>query len=210
MDDDMQRRSAVASRYGASDALVVFGVLRFDAAHNRRALEVYFTRYGTQLREQTEVMTFTQEKIETVPQLLLRAAKELTQIVEDNWKRDNLLQFARGGVVAAVVPITGLRDWLAVRKRLQQVAVVRRAEMVLLSQDEVRVNLHFLGDPGQLALALEQADLRLFEESGEWLLTLLEPPPGPPPGSPPGPPPGPTTKSAPPAPVAAGRPPGKS
>ncbi|MBI3114047.1 MAG: hypothetical protein HYZ04_05990, partial [Rhodospirillales bacterium] len=64
-------------------------------------------------------------------------------------------------------------------------------------------------DPGQLALALEQADLRLFEESGEWLLTLLEPPPGPPPGSPPGPP-GPTTKGAPTAPVAAGRPPGKS
>jgi hypothetical protein len=105
-------------------------------------------------------------------------------------------------VVAAVVPITGLRDWLAVRKRLQQVAVVRRAEMVLLSQDEVRVNLHFLGDPGQLALALEQADLRLFEESGEWLLTLLEPVPGPPPG--------PTTKGAPTAPIAAGRPPGKS
>ncbi|MGH6661952.1 MAG: DUF2066 domain-containing protein [Rhodospirillales bacterium] len=202
MDGDMQRLSAVAARYGASDALVVFGVLRFDAANNRRALEVYFTRYGTQLREQTEVMTFTQEKIETVPQLLLRAARELTQIVEDNWKRDNLLQFARGGVVAAVVPITGLRDWLAVRKRLQQVAVVRRAEMVLLSQDEVRVNLHFLGDPGQLALALEQADLRLFEESGEWLLTLLEPVPGPPPG--------PTTKGAPTAPVAAGRPPGKS
>jgi len=187
MDGDMQRLNAVALRYGASDTLVVFGVLRFDAANNRRALEVYFTRYGTQLREQTEVMSFAQEKIETVPQLLLRAARELTQIVEDNWKRDNLLQLARSGAVAVVVPITGLKDWLAVRKRLQQVAVVRRAEMVLLSQDEVRVNLHFLGDPGQLALALEQADLRLFEESGEWLLTTLEP-----------------------APVAAGRPPGKS
>jgi len=198
MDGDAQRLTAVAARYGASDALVVFGVLRFDAASNRRALEVYFTRYGTQLREQTEVMTFTQEKIETVPQLLLRAARDLTQIVDDNWKRDNLLQLARSGVVAAVVPITGLRDWLAVRKRLERVAVVRKAEMVLLSQDEVRVNLHFLGDPAQLALALEQADLRLFEESGEWLLTLLEPPPGPPPAA------------APTAPVAAGRPPGKS
>ncbi len=202
MDGDVQRLNAVAARYGASDALVVFGVLRFDAAKNRRALEVYFTRYGNQLREQTEVMTFTQEKIETVPQLLLRAARQLTEIVEDNWKRDNLLQLARSGVVAAVVPITGIRDWLAVRKRLQQVAVVRKAEMVLLSQDEVRVNLHFVGDAHQLALALEQADLRLFEESGEWLLTLLEPAPGMPPG--------PASKGAPTAPVAAGRPPGKS
>jgi len=178
MDGDMQRLNAVAARYGASDTLVVFGVLRFDAANNRRALEVYFTRYGNQLREQTEVLSFAQVKVETVPQLLARAARELTAIVEDNWKRDNLLQFARAGVIAAVVPITGLKDWLAVRKRLQGVAVVRRAEMVLLSLDEVRVNLHFLGDAGQLALALEQADLRLFEESGEWLLTLLEPAPG--------------------------------
>ncbi len=177
MDGDLQRLNAIAARYGASDTLVVFGVLRFDAANNRRAMEVYFTRYGNQLREQTEVMSFVQEKVETVPQLLSRAARELTRIVEDNWKRDNLLQFARSGVVAAVVPITGLKDWLAVRERLGRVAVVRKAEMVLLSLDEVRVNLHFLGDPGQLALALEQADLRLFEESGEWLLTLLEPAP---------------------------------
>jgi hypothetical protein len=206
MDGDAQRLNAIAARYGASDALVVFGVLRFDAANNRRVLEVYFTRYGQQLREQTEVTTFTQEKIETTPQLLLRAARALTEIVEDNWKRDNLLQLTRSGVVAAVVPITGLRDWLAVRKRLGQVAVVRKAEMVLLSQDEVRVNLHFVGDAQQLALALEQADLRLFEESGEWLLTLLEPPPGAPPGQSPGP----ASKGAPTAPVAAGRPPGKS
>jgi hypothetical protein len=198
MDGDAQRLNAIAGRYGASDALVVFGVLRFDAANNRRALEVYFTRYGQQLREQTEVMTFAQEKIETVPQLLLRAAGELTQIVEDNWKRDNLLQLARSGMVAAVVPITGIRDWLAVRKRLEQVAVVRKAEMVLLSQDEVRVNLHFVGDPAQLALALEQTDLRLFEESGEWLLTLLEPVSGSAPAG------------APAAPVVGARPPGKS
>lgn len=179
MDGDLQRLNAVAARYGASDTLVVFGVLRFDAANNRRALEVYFTRYGNQLREQTEVMTFAQEKVETVPQLLARAAKELTRIVEDNWKRDNLLQFTQAGVIATVVPIAGIDDWLAVRRRLRGVAVVRRAEMVLLSLDEVRVNLHYLGDPGQLALALEQADLRLFEESGEWLLTPLASPVGP-------------------------------
>ena len=53
-----------------------------------------------------------------------------------------------------------------------RVAVVRRAEMVLLSRSEVRVNLHFIGDSDQLALALEQSDLRLFEEGGQWRLGL--------------------------------------
>ncbi len=78
----------------------------------------------------------------------------------------------RAGVIAAVVPITRLKDWLDVRARLAGVAVVRRAEMVLLSRSEVRVNLHFIGDRDQLALALEQSDLRLFEEGGQWRLGL--------------------------------------
>ncbi|MCH2327448.1 MAG: hypothetical protein MK294_09455, partial [Rhodospirillales bacterium] len=124
------------------------------------------------LREQTEVMSFSQKDNETVGGLLARAAEELTFVVEDNWKRDNIMQFERTGVIAAVVPITRLKDWLDVRARLAGVAVVRRAEMVLLSRSEVRVNLHFIGDRDQLALALEQSDLRLFEEGGQWRLGL--------------------------------------
>ncbi|MCH7864144.1 MAG: DUF2066 domain-containing protein, partial [Proteobacteria bacterium] len=56
MEGDLQRLNAIAKNYGASDTLVVFGVMRVDAAKARRVLEVYFTRYGTQLQEQTEVM----------------------------------------------------------------------------------------------------------------------------------------------------------
>ena len=170
MDGDLQRLNAIAGRYGAGDALVVFGVLRVDAAKARRVLEVYFTRYGKQLKEQTEVVGFVQEKDETVEGLLSRAAQDLTLIVEDNWKRDNVLQFERAGLISAVVPISRLGDWLLVRSRLGRVAVIRRTEMVLLSQGEVRVNLHFIGGTGQLALALEQADLKLSNEGGKWIL----------------------------------------
>jgi hypothetical protein len=172
MDGDLQRLNAIAGRYGASDTLVVFGVLRVDAVKARRVLEVYFTRYGKQLKEQTEVVSFTQDKDETVAGLLARATGELTFIVEDNWKRDNILQFGRTGLISAVVPITRLKDWLNGRSRLKSVAVIRRAEMVLMSQGEVRVNLHFIGDRDQLALALEQSDLRLYEEGGQWRLGL--------------------------------------
>ena len=170
MDGDRQRLNAIAGRYGASDTLVVFGVLRVDAVKARRVLDVYSTRYGKQLKEQTEVVSFAQEKDETIEGLLSRAAEEMTFIVEDNWKRDNILQFERAGLISAVVPISGLRDWLLVRSRLGRVAVIRRTEMVLLSQGEVRVNLHFIGGTGQLALALEQADLKLSNEGGKWIL----------------------------------------
>jgi hypothetical protein len=172
MDGDLQRLAAIAQRYGASVTLVVFGVLRVEAAKARRVLDVYFTRYGRQLQEQTEVVSFPQEQNETVDRLLARAANEMTYVVEDNWKRDNLLQFSNSGVLPVVLPITGLKDWVSVRARLSGVAVLRRTEMVLLSKDEVRLNLHFFGDTSQLALALEQVDLKLYQDEGKWLLAL--------------------------------------
>ncbi|MBT3306117.1 MAG: DUF2066 domain-containing protein [Alphaproteobacteria bacterium] len=170
MDGDLQRLHAIAARYGASDTLVVFGVLRVDAAKARQVLDVYFTRFGRQLQEQTEVVSFPQGAGETVPQLLARAAVEMTYVVEDNWKRDNLLQFSNSGVLPVVLSISGLKDWIAVRARLSGVAVIRRSEMVLLSKEEVRLNLHFFGDTNQLALALEQADLKLAQDEGKWVL----------------------------------------
>ena len=175
MDGDLQRLAAIAGRYGASDTLVVFGVLRVDAAKARQVLDVYFTRYGRQLKEQTEVVSFPQEKDEPIPRLLARAAEELTSIVEDNWKRDNLLQFERAGEIPVVLPISGLKDWLRVRKQLGGVAVIRRAEMVLLSRERVRLILHFIGETSQLALALEQADLALVQEGGKWFLGPIKP-----------------------------------
>ena len=175
MDGDLQRLAAIAGRYGASDTLVVFGVLRVDAAKARQVLDVYFTRYGRQLKEQTEVVSFPQEKDEPIPRLLARAAEELISLVEDNWKRDNLLQFERAGEIPVVLPISGLKDWLRVRKQLGGVAVIRRAEMVLLSRERVRLILHFIGETSQLALALEQADLALVQEGGKWFLGPIKP-----------------------------------
>lgn len=174
MDGDQQRLTALANRYGASDTLVVFGVMRIEAAKARRVLDVYFTRFGRQLKEQTEVISFPQQKDETVAALLARAAQELTSVVEDNWKRDNLLRFDRADMIPVVVAISGLKDWIRVRARLGGVAVLRRTEMVMLSKDLVHLNLHFIGETNQLALALEQADLKLAQENQQWRLSLAD------------------------------------
>ncbi len=109
---------------------------------------------------------------ESLDALLRRAAAALVQQVEDNWKRDNLLQFGRPAVLAVTVRIKGLGDWLVVRKRLAGVAVIRRADLALLSRAAVRVNLHYIGESDQLTLALEQADLTLSTEDDEWILGL--------------------------------------
>lgn len=167
---DDQRLSAIAARYDAGDAIVAHATMNMD--RGRPDLEVYVTRYGTAQQEETVVKSFTSGDQESLELLLARAADELTSQMEDNWKRDNLLQFGQQAVVAVKIRIGGLGDWLDIRNRLAGVAVIRKSDLVLLSLDEVRVNLHYIGDPAQLALALEQADLVINREGDGWVLEL--------------------------------------
>ena len=169
---DTRRLNAVAARYGAGDALVAHGTFGISAGLGRPELEVFVTRYGTALQEQTIVKSFSVAEGEGIDGLLRRAALELARQVEDNWKRDNLLRFETTAVAAVRVPIERLGDWLEVHKRLSGVAVVRRVERILISLDEVRINLHYFGTAEQLVVALEQADLAMSAEGGEWVLGL--------------------------------------
>ncbi len=170
IDGDMQRLSAIARRYGAGDTLVAQAIQGMDS-RGLAALEVFMTRYGTAQMEQTVVKSYASRVGETLAGLLRRAADDLARRVEDNWKRDNLLEFGRQAVIAVRLPIRGLKDWVGLKRILAGIAVIRRADPVLLSRREVMVNIHYIGDPDQLALALEQEDLILGREDGEWIIT---------------------------------------
>ena len=175
LDGDAQRLSAIARRYGASDVLVVHGTRGVDGRGQRPKLDVVATRFGTAINEQSLVKSFTVGPGEDVDALLRRAASALVHDIEDNWKRDNILRLGDLGVLAVAVPISGLSHWLEIREHLDGVAVIRRIDLVLMSLDEVRVNLHHFGSPDQLVLALEQADLLLTWRGDESILELLGP-----------------------------------
>jgi len=168
---DEQRLAVISARYKTGSTMVAHGTVKMD--RGRPDLEVYVTRYGSDQQEQTVVKDFASGDGETLEQLLSRAAIELTSQIEDNWKRDNLLQFGDRAVIAVTVKIHSLEDWLKVRKQLAEVAVIRRSDVVILSLDEVRVNLNYIGSPEQLSLALEQADLKLRREGDGWILELV-------------------------------------
>jgi len=170
IEGDMARLEEIARRYDAGDVVVAHGILRMDSYNGLPELEVYLTRFGSALQEHTVVKSFTSEPGDDMQTLLRRAAEQLTAQVEDNWKQDNLIQAGSAQLLPVSVPVRGLSDWVKVRDRLNGVAVVRRADLVLLRRDQVRLNLHFIGDAEQLALSLDQADLALWEEAGQWYL----------------------------------------
>ena len=90
----------------------------------------------------------------------------------ERWKADNLLHFDQAQEALATVPIANLDAWLTVRRRLDQVASIKRAAVVFLSRSEARIDVQYLGDLAQLKLALAQRDLILTEE-GEGLVLRL-------------------------------------
>lgn len=170
IEGDMVRLEAIAARYGASDVVVAHAILRLDAPSGLPELDVYLTRFGSTLQEHTVVKTFSATAGETVEKLLARAAYSLKNQVEDNWKQDNLIQVGHAQVLPIHVRVNGLKDWVSVQGRLNGVAIIRRADVVLMRRDQVLLNLHFIGDAEQLALSLDQADLVLWEEAGTWYL----------------------------------------
>ncbi|MGY8991285.1 MAG: DUF2066 domain-containing protein, partial [Rhodospirillales bacterium] len=169
---DQQRLNAITRRYKAGDTIVALARLSLDLRTSRPRVEMDLTRYGPNGAGRKETRILTAKAGETPQGLLNRGAEILARLIEDQWKLDNLLKFDQTGVVAVTVPISNLPSWLTVRKSLTQVSVVRQVDLVLLSREEVRANIQYIGELEQLILALEQADLRLSKEGDEWILRL--------------------------------------
>ena len=172
---DAQSLNAAATRYNAGTTLVAKASFGLGLQSRQPELDVRVTSYGATARIPPIARTYALAAGETIDTLLRRVAVEISREIDDRWKRDNLLQLENVAVLAVVAPIGSLGDWLEIRKRLGQVAVVRRADIVLMSRDEVRLNLQYLGDPEQLATSLEQADLALKADGDEWMLTVAGP-----------------------------------
>lgn len=160
----------LATRYNVGDTVVAYTRLGLNPEGQGQRVDVSVTRFSPHHEPDTRLLALDQQDREPVEGLLRRAVDSVAAGLEDQWKRDNLLVGGEAGVAAVTVPITSLADWLGVQKRLKSVAVVRGIETVLMSLDEVRVNLHYVGAAQQLQTALGQSDLALVREENEWVL----------------------------------------
>ena len=168
---DKSRLRAIARRYQLGDVIVALATLK-PSPVGGPTLEIAINRFGSGQGDQTIVTSMVAGAGETLQETTRRAALDVAVQIEDQWKRDNLIQFGQAAVLAVRLPLRGLGDWVKVRKRLERVAVISRADLVLLSRDEARVNLHYLGQTEQLSLALSQVDLLLTQDESGWKLSL--------------------------------------
>lgn len=172
---DESRLAAVAGRYGTTDTVVAVATIGYYPQQPTPYVRVAVSRHGPTAAKGRSEIEIPARPNENPDLLLQRAAADTTRLIEDGWKRENLLSLGRASVASVSVPIAKLADWLKVRKKLGEVSVIRRTEVILMSKAEVRFALHFIGEVDQLALALGQVDLQLLREGDLWVLTPSRP-----------------------------------
>jgi hypothetical protein len=156
----------LAARYKASDALVAVAELQDGG----KKLVVTGHRYGTGGNTATYQATATGDG-QNLDALYAQGVQRLAEQVQSSWKQQNLVDAGSQQSLEVHVPLNGLASWVEVRRRLAQVATIKRSDLTYLSRQEARLNLVYIGDPAQLAQAVAQRDLSLSQAPDGWVLT---------------------------------------
>ena len=167
---DIRRLQNLGEIYQTSTIAVVHGILSNQLSKNGKILEIFMAIYSGSDQLLASPIKIFQNEGESEKDLLRRAVNLVIDIIDDGWKEKNIIDLNEANVASITVPITNLNDWLTIQKRLQTVFLITRIEPVLLSLDEVRVNIHYVGRIKQLHSALAQAELSLITEESELVL----------------------------------------
>jgi hypothetical protein len=162
----LPKLEALARRYQATDTLVAVATSSSDPP----GVDIAASRYGATQQERTDVLRVAAEPGETTDALLARAVAEVQAQIEESWKQENILRFDQEQMLSVTVPLHDLSEWVSVRRKLGEIVYVRSTEIVSLSKSEAVVGLHYIGDVGQLKLALAQKDLDLTQDLASWTL----------------------------------------
>jgi len=169
---DARPLMAIARRYGAGSVLVAIANLTLDLATGQPALDVAARRYDSDAAARTVFEGRFDTGGTRIDAVLAAAVAAVTEEVEEAWKLENLLRLDLQGRLQVSVPVGGIEEWVEVRRRLGQVAAVRRTELMALTRNQAWLALSYVGELRQLGLALAQQDMDLRQGLGAWTLRL--------------------------------------
>lgn len=119
----------------------------------------------------TQTMRFVGSNPESVNELLSTAARTLQQDVQEQWKAETLSLSDTQQTTLVTIPINGLKQWVDVRKKLEDVELIRQMDTASFRTDQVVMEFTYNGNLHQLMLALRQKGLHLQESDNGWTLT---------------------------------------
>ncbi len=170
---DMLRIFAIADRYGAEDALVAVVSLQSDPVTGQPIVAAKSTRLTRQSGMQTVLERWPSVVDQSIEGALADTVAQSVAGLERLWKQSHLLQFDREATIEVTVPLTGLNDWVFVRRQLSDSAAVQGSDLLSFSTGRARISLRYVGELDQLQRLLAQDDLRLDNAGDGWVLSRM-------------------------------------
>src|SRR3954463_1354744 len=172
---DKPRIQALADRYGVGDVMVAEAALQPPSPDGKRILALTVASYGADSVQnlKDQVVSDTGD----VDQLMKDGVDKVAELVQNSWKQENLVDPNSRAQVKVHVPFSSLAQWVAVKRHLAQVNLIKSVNLTHLSRNGADIELTYLGDEVQFIRALGQADL-MITSSGEGLQTMTLSPGG--------------------------------
>lgn len=156
---------ALARRAGLEDALVVVatlqqsdpGAFRIEIATQHQGLAGFLDGI-----EPFVASGGTQEEA------LLSGAIDLSRRIEARWKQGSVIDLEKQGQVSVAAGYTSLAEWNKLRTALAAIPIVRKVDVLRVTNRDAQLLLDYYGAPEQLATALAQRDVTLEQRDGYW------------------------------------------
>ena len=160
----------LGNRYGVGAVVVAEAMLDMLTSTSERNLNVSLRYFGGPWADRTDIRSFAVKDSETISDALARVALETSHQIEEDWKRENILQLDSSSNLIANFVLNELREWVQLRRRLSEIALLQDIELVMISRRFAMVRMKYFGTSGQLKIALEQHDLLLERAAVNWVL----------------------------------------
>jgi len=163
--------TAIAQRNGGEVAVVALATARRQG-DKLVGLDLSVKRYRSGRLADTQGSTLDANPGESEGDFLKRAADTVAAEISGGSRKNSSPRSDQQATIAASVPLGNLGDWVQVRDRLASVPLVRRVELLSLNQKEAKIQIRYVGDPGQLKSSLAEVNLGLDGGDPQWRLQL--------------------------------------
>jgi hypothetical protein len=157
----------IAQQNGGDEAVVALATPRTTGgglaggADKPGGLDVTVRRYRTGQPVDVHADSVAVNPGESRDDFYRRAVAAIAADIEGGWKKGPVSGYSQQGSLTAIMPITGLDDWVRVRERLAVLPAIRKVGLVALSLQEATIEIEYLGSVDQLRASLAETNLDL-------------------------------------------------
>jgi hypothetical protein len=166
---DAEALAAIARQNGGDEAIVALATIQ-GPAEQPSGIDIAVRRYRAGRAVDSHAETLTANPGEAQGDFLRRAVAAVTGDIEGGWKKEAAPRYDQQGSLTAILPITGLDDWVKIRERLAGMPTIRKVALVALSRQEATIAIDYLGSIDQLKASLAGVSLDLVKGDPAWRL----------------------------------------